>query len=191
MFVGYARVSSTGQSLEIQLEALAAAGCQKVFSEKKSGRTATDREQLQECLDFVRAGDTVVVTRLDRLARSVADLFQIIERLSAKGVSFRCIQQSGVDTDTSSGRLMLAVLGAVAAFEADIRRERQMEGIVRAKAAGIYKGRQPSIDRERVRAMRAAGVSPTAIARDLGIGRASVYRVLEDAERASSDQCAA
>lgn len=179
MLVGYARVSSTGQSLEIQLAALAEAGCDKVFAEKKSGRSKADRDQLQECLDFVREGDTLVVTRLDRLARSVGDLFEIIDRLAAKGAAFRCLQQSGVDTDTSSGRLMLAVLGAVAAFEADIRRERQMEGIARAKVAGVYKGRKPSVDGPRVRQLNAAGLGAAAIARELNIGRASVYRVLK------------
>lgn len=180
MLVGYARVSSTGQSLEIQLGALAEAGCEKVFAEKKSGRSKADRVQLQECLDFLREGDTLVVTRLDRLARSVGDLFEIIDRLAAKGAAFRCLQQSGVDTDTSSGRLMLAVLGAVAAFEADIRRERQMEGIARAKVAGVYKGRKPSVDVHRVRELNAAGLGAVAIARELNIGRASVYRVLKD-----------
>jgi DNA invertase Pin-like site-specific DNA recombinase len=179
MLVGYARVSSTGQSLEVQLDALSSAGCEKVFAEKKSGRAKSDRAQLLECLDFVREGDTLVVTRLDRLARSVGDLFEIIDRLNAKGVTFRCLQQSGVDTDTSSGRLMLAVLGAVAAFEADIRRERQMEGIARAKAAGVYKGRKPSVDVARVRDMKANGLGAGAIARELGIGRASVYRALQ------------
>ena len=178
MIVGYARVSSSGQSLEVQLEALEGAGCEKVFSEKKSGRTAAEREQLQECLDFVRSGDTVVVTRLDRLARSVVDLFQIVERMAQKGVAFRCLQQSGVDTDTSSGRLMLAVLGAVAAFEADIRRERQMEGIARAKAAGVYQGRKPSVDIDEVRRLRAAGLGASDIAKQLGIARASVYRAI-------------
>lgn len=179
MLVGYARVSSTGQSLEIQLEALSEAGCEKVFAEKKSGRSKADRAQLHECLDFVRQGDTLVVTRLDRLARSVGDLFDIIERLAAKGVAFRCLQQSGVDTDTSSGRLMLAVLGAVAAFEADIRRERQMEGIARAKAAGIYKGRKPSVDVARVRELKDSGMGAAAIAKQVGIARASVYRALK------------
>jgi DNA invertase Pin-like site-specific DNA recombinase len=178
VLVGYARVSSTGQSLEVQLEALRAAGCEKVFAEKKSGRSKVERLQLQECLDFAREGDTLVVTRLDRLARSVGDLFQIVEQLADKGVNFRCLQQSGVDTDTSSGRLMLAVLGAVAAFEADIRRERQMEGIIRAKAAGVYKGRKPSVDVARVRELKASGLGAAAIAKELGIGRASVYRAL-------------
>jgi DNA invertase Pin-like site-specific DNA recombinase len=178
MLVGYARVSSSGQSLDVQLELLEAAGCEKVFSEKKSGLSASNRASLQDCLDFVREGDTLVVTRLDRLARSVGDLFTIVERLQGKGVSFRCLQQSGVDTDSSTGRLMLAILGAVAAFEADIRRERQLEGIEKAKAAGVYKGRKPSVDVAKVRELHAAGERPSAIAKELGIGRASVYRVL-------------
>ena len=137
IFTRYARVSSEGQSLEIQHEALTAAGCEKIFSEKVSGRSTKDRDQLASALDFVRENDTLIVTRLDRLARSVGDLHQIIEKLTAKGVSFKCLNQSGVDTDTSTGRLMLGVLGAVAVFENDIRRERQMEGIAKAKAAGI------------------------------------------------------
>jgi DNA invertase Pin-like site-specific DNA recombinase len=180
--VGYARVSSTGQSLDVQLDVLRAAGCTKIFGEKRSGRTASDREQLQECLDFVREGDTLAVTRLDRLARSVADLFIIIEALHAKGVAFHCVQQGGVDTNTSTGRLMLAMLGAVAAFEADIRRERQMEGIAKAKAAGVYKGRKPSVDSDAVLSLFNAGKRPVDIARELGIGRASVYRALTRAE---------
>ena len=134
---GYARVSSSSQSLDIQHEALTQAGCEKLFSEKMSGRSTTDREQLALALDFVREHDTLVVTRLDRLARSVGDLHRIIEHLTAKQVAFRCLNQAGVDTDTSTGRLMLAVLGAVAAFENDIRREREMEGVMKAKAAGM------------------------------------------------------
>ena len=178
MLVGYARVSSVGQSLDVQLELLAEAGCNKVFAEKKSGRTTDGRAALAEALDFVREGDTLVVTRLDRLARSVGDLFAIIDRLQAKGVQFRCLQQSGVDTNSSTGRLMLAILGAVAAFEADIRKERQADGIAKAKAAGIYKGRKPSVDTGRVRELHDAGKRPADIARELGIGRASVYRAL-------------
>lgn len=176
--VGYARVSSVGQSLEIQEAALKEAGCDKIFAEKRSGLSAKGRHQLQDALDYVREGDTLVVTRLDRLARSVADLFAIIERLQAKGVAFRCLQQSGVDTDSSTGRLMMAILGAVAAFEADIRKERQMEGIAKAKAAGVYKGRKQSIDTETVRRLHDEGTSPSQIAKQLGIGRASVYRHL-------------
>ena len=178
MLVGYARCSSVTQSLDIQHEALIAAGCEKIFSEKVSGRSTVDRDQLAEALDFVRSGDFVICTRLDRLARSVGDLHQIIEKLTAKGVSFKCISQSGVDTDTSTGRLMLGVLGAVAAFENDIRRERQMEGIAKAKAAGKYRGRPVSIDPVRVKELRAEGMGPAAIAKMMGIGRASVYRAL-------------
>ncbi|MBX7456660.1 recombinase family protein [Qipengyuania sp. 1NDH17] len=176
--VGYARVSSVGQSLEIQEAALSDAGCDKIFAEKRSGLTAKGRQQLEDALGYVREGDTLVVTRLDRLARSVGDLFAIIERLQSKGVAFRCLQQSGVDTDSSTGRLMMAILGAVAAFEADIRKERQMEGIAKAKAAGVYRGRKQSIDGEEVRRLHAKGVRPVDIATRLGIGRASVYRYL-------------
>lgn len=177
--VGYARVSTVGQSLEIQKEALVEAGCDKIFAEKRSGRSAKDREELQYALDYVREGDTFIVTRLDRLARSISDLFEIIEKLQSKRVGFRCLQQSGVDTDSSSGRLMLAILGAVAAFETDIRKERQLEGIAKAKAAGVYKGRVPTIDGGKIRELDAQGLSRTDIAKKLGIGRASVYRYLD------------
>lgn len=180
MLVGYARVSSVGQSLEIQLEALETAGCEKIFAEKKSGLAAKNRQQLQDALEFVREGDCLVVTRLDRLARSVSDLFAIIERLQQKGVAFRCLQQSGVDTDSSTGRLMLAILGAVAAFEADIRKERQMEGIAKAKEAGVYQGRKASIDGAEVKRLHKEGKRPVEIAKTLGIGRASVYRYLDN-----------
>nr|WP_309141202.1 recombinase family protein [Novosphingobium sp. G106] len=120
----------------------------------------------------------MIVTRLDRLARSVGDLHQIVEKLTTKGVAFRCLNQSGVDTDTSTGRLMLAVLGAVAQFENDIRRERQAEGIEKAKAEGRYRGRKPSVDVSRVQELRQTGLGASQIARELGIGRASVYRAL-------------
>jgi DNA invertase Pin-like site-specific DNA recombinase len=180
MLVGYARVSSAGQSLDIQVEALAGADCEKVFQEKKSGTSADARNELQEALDFVREGDTLVVTRLDRLARSSNDLHNIIARLTAKGAKFRCLQQSGVDTDSGMGKLILAVLGAVAEFETSIRKERQREGIEKAKAAGIYKGRKPSVDVARVRELREAGVGPSAIAKQLRVGRTSVYRALGD-----------
>ena len=176
--VGYARVSSVGQSLEIKIAALTDAGCEKIFAEKRSGLSAKGRQRLEHALDYVRDGDTLIVTRLDRLARSVGDLFAIIEQLQSRGVAFRCLQQSGVDTDSSTGRLMMAILGAVAAFEADIRKERQMEGIAKAKAAGVYKGRKPSVDGEEVRRLHSEGTRPIEIARRLGIGRASVYRHL-------------
>jgi DNA invertase Pin-like site-specific DNA recombinase len=176
-------VSSAGQSLDIQNEALALAGCEKVFAEKMSGRSSKDRIELASAIDFVRDGDKLVVTRLDRLARSVGDLHQIIEKLSAKNVQFRCLNQSGVDTDSSTGRLMLAVLGAVAQFENDIRRERQMEGIERAKASGKYKGRPPTIDPQEIKAMREQGLGASQIARQLSIGRASVYSGISSMSR--------
>lgn len=180
MLVGYARVSSVGQSLEVQLDALTAAGCEKVFSEKRSGTNTAGREELAEALEFVRAGDTLLVTRLDRLARSAADLHTIVNGLSDRGVGFRCLQQAGMDTTTSTGKLLLGVLASIAEFEADIRRERQREGIERAKEAGVYKGRKPSVDVAAVRSLRDEGLGPTNIAKRLGIGRASVYRALGD-----------
>jgi DNA invertase Pin-like site-specific DNA recombinase len=183
MLVGYARVSSVGQSLDVQLAALREAGCEKVFSEKQSGSSADKRQELQHAVEFVREGDFLVVTRLDRLARSAADLHATISRLTKKGVSFRCLQQSGVDTSTSTGKLLLGMLAAIAEFETDIRKERQREGIERAKAAGVYRGRKPSVDAAAVLRMRQQGVSPTDIAKQLGIGRASVYRALQSGQK--------
>jgi len=178
MLVGYGRVSTSGQSLEVQLEALDLAGCEKVFSEKKSGNSTSGRQALEDALSFVREGDTLVVTRLDRLARSAGDLHGIVRQLADKGVEFRCLQQGAMDTSSSTGKLLLGVLASIAEFEADIRRERQREGIDRAKAAGVYRGRKPSIDAEEVRKLRSQGVGASEIAKRLGIGRASVYRAL-------------
>lgn len=179
MLIGYARVSSTGQSLEVQQQQLTDAGCEKVFAEKKSGTTTGGRAALAEAIDFAREGDTLMVTRLDRLARSSADLFAIIGQLNAKGIGFRCLQQGSVDTTTSMGKLVLGILGAVAEFETDIRKERQKDGIEKAKKAGVYKGRPATIDPTKVRELHAAGVGPSEIAKQLGIGRASVYRCLK------------
>ncbi|QBX37251.1 recombinase family protein [Brevundimonas sp. S30B] len=176
--IGYARVSSTGQSLEVQRDQLLAAGCTRLFEEKRSGGSQDGREQLALALDYVRDGDTLVVTRLDRLARSITDLRQIIDRLTAKQVAFRALQQGDVDTSTSNGRLMLNLLGAFAEFETDLRRERQKEGILKAKAKGVYRGRKPSVPVEAIKALKAEGVAPTEIAKRLKIGRASVYRAL-------------
>jgi len=172
--VGYARVSSTSQSLELQEEQLADSGCEKLFSEKVTGTTAKGREALQECLDWLREGDTLVVTRLDRLARSGKDLHNVIDQLQAKQVGFRCLQQGAVDTTTSMGKLVLGILGAVAEFETDIRKERQREGIEKAKK----RGGPASIDASRIKDLKAAGLGASAIAKEMGIGRASVYRLL-------------
>ena len=178
MLVGYARVSSVGQSLEVQEDLLRQAGCEKVYAEKKSGRTAADRAALQEAMDYVREGDTLVVTRLNRLARSIMDLRQIVDRLADKGVSFRCLQQGAIDTSRSDGKLLLNILASFAEFEADIRSERQRDGIEKAKAKGVYKGRPKSIDPVEVRRLHESGLGATQIATKLAIGRASVYRAL-------------
>ena len=179
MLVGYARVSSVGQSLEVQLDALREAGCEKVFSEKRSGTSTSGRDALAVALDFVRdSSDILVVTRLDRLARSAADLHSIVAKLSLKGVGFKCLQQCGMDTTTSTGKLLLGVLASIAEFETDIRKERQREGIDKAKANGVYRGRKPSVDVATVRSLHSEGVGASNIAKRLGIGRASVYRAL-------------
>lgn len=176
--VGYARVSSAGQSLEVQIDNLKNAGCEKLFAEKQSGTSTNNRMALKEALEWLREGDTLVVTRLDRLARSGKDLHDIIDQLSAKKIGFQCLQQGAVDTTTSMGKLVLGILGAVAEFETDIRKERQREGIAKAKLRGVYKGRPASIDADKVRELKAAGMGGAAIAKEMGIGRASVYRLL-------------
>ena len=137
MLVGYARVSSTGQNLDSQIEALKNIGCEKIFMEKKSGTNTIDRLELKNALDFAREGDTFVVTRLDRCSRSVPDLYKIIEILKNKNVSFKAINQN-IDTTTSTGKLMLGMLSIIAEFENDLRRERQSEGIIKAKQLGKF-----------------------------------------------------
>lgn len=181
--IGYARVSSSGQSLEVQTEQLSGAGCVKIFAEKQSGRSASDRPALQDALGYVREGDTFVVTRLDRLARSAVDLHNIVAELSQKDVAFRCLQQGGLDTATSAGKLLLGVLAAIAEFETDLRRERQREGIERTRAEHPerYRGRRPTVDREAILRLYHEGVGPTAIAVQLGYGRMTVYRALREA----------
>ena len=175
---GYARVSTLDQDLALQLAALKAAGCAVVRAEKKSGARRDGRSELQVLLDFVQPGDTLVVTRVDRLARSLKDLQDIVHELKAKGVALRATEQP-VDTGTAAGKAFLDMLGVFAEFETNLRRERQLEGIRAAKAKGVYQGRQPSIDVAEVRRLRhEEKLGPTAIARKLGIGRASVYRVL-------------
>lgn len=178
MLVGYARVSSVSQSLDVQMDALTAAGSLKIFAEKRSGTSTVGRTELADAISFVREGDTLVITRLDRLARSAGDLHNLVKQLADKGVAFQCLQQSSLDTSSSTGKLLLGVLASMAEFEADIRRERQREGIDRAKAAGVYKGRKPTVDVAAVRSLREQGHGGTEIAQRLGIGRASVYRAL-------------
>ena len=153
MKIGYARVSSSGQSLDVQLEALAQI-CEKIYREKQSGKSTDGRPELEHALEALRPGDELVVTRLDRLARSVPDLYAIVQRIVDAGAEFSCLQQGAVDTRSATGKLMLAVLGAVAEFERNLLLERQREGIARAKAAGKYRkdGRKTRLDPAVVRA---------------------------------------
>ena len=194
MIVGYARTSYLAQvaGLEAQERELRAAGCDKVFREQVS--SVAEREQLEAALGYVREGDSFAVTKLDRLARSVGDLLGIVAKLVAKGVSFRVLSMSGnqpLDTATSTGRLMLSVIAAVGQAEREGMLERQREGIAKAKREGRYRGRVPTARRQAAEITRltADGVSPTDIANRLGIGRASVYRVL--AEQNGCDRAAA
>lgn len=177
MKVGYCRVSSEDQSLDIQIEQLTVAGCEKLFAEKKSGTTTNDRAELENAISFVREGDVFVVTRLDRMARSLPDLLTIVERLRAKGVELKVTEQP-VDTTSPAGMAFLQMLGVFAQFETSLRRERQNEGIAKAKAAGKYKGGKPKIDVATVERLREDGLGATAIAKRLGIARASVYRLV-------------
>jgi DNA invertase Pin-like site-specific DNA recombinase len=183
MLIGYARTSTLDQKagLEAQTRDLKDAGCEKLFVEQVSSVNVKARERLAEALDFVRDGDTLVVTRLDRLARSVQHLFEILDRLISKGASLRILAM-GIDTDTPTGKLMLTILGGIAEFEREIMLERQREGIAKAKAAGKYKGRKPTARArsDEVMEMCAAGTGPTEIANKLQIGRASVYRIIKD-----------
>src|SRR5882672_12587244 len=176
--IGYARVSTTDQDLSIQQAALRAAGCDVIRAEKRSGTMTSGREELRTVLEFLRKGDVLMVTRIDRLARSIGDLQDIVRTLKTKGASLKATEQP-IDTSTAAGKCFLDMLGVFAEFETNLRRERQMEGIAKAKAAGVYKGRKPSIDVGAVRRLREEGLGPAAIAKRLKIGRASVYRVLD------------
>jgi DNA invertase Pin-like site-specific DNA recombinase len=182
MLVGYARTSTVTQDagLEAQERDLTAAGVEKLFSEQVS--SVAEREELEAALDFCRARDALVVTRLDRLARSIRDLCAIVDRLEAKGVSLRILSM-GLDTATANGRLMLNVLGSVAQFEREVMLERQREGIAKAKSEGKFKGRAPTARRkaEEVKALAQAGMTRLEIAGRLGMSERSVYRILGQA----------
>lgn len=181
MLVGIARTSTTEQvyGMDAQLRDLRQAGCDKIFSEQVS--SVAHREQLEAALDFVREGDTLVVTKLDRLCRSVSDLVSITRTLRDKGVELR-ILSINLDTSTPTGKLMLNLLGSIAEFERELMLERQREGIERAKAEGRYKGRAPTVRRKlpQIRELSAQGIKPAEIARQVGCSRASVYRLLAE-----------
>ena len=177
--IGYARVSTDDQDLSIQKAALDKDGCAIIFEEKRSGTKRAGRAQLDLALKVLVKGDTLVVTRLDRLGRSLRDLANIAHEIEDAGAHLRVIEQS-VDTATSAGRAFFGMLAVFAQFETDVRRERQAEGIARAKKAGVYTGGKPRIDRRAVLDRLEAGEGPAAVARALGVSRMSVYRILSE-----------
>jgi len=175
--IGYARVSSVGQSLAVQRDKLST--CDKIYEEKKSGTTGT-RPRLGDCLEYVRDGDTLVVTRLDRLARSTLHLCQIAAELQRKGVALQVLDQQ-IDTTTSTGRLLFHMLGVIAQFETEIRVERQRDGIENAKARGVPFGRRKALTRQQIAALhkeRRHGTPIRTLMRDFCISKATVYRYL-------------
>ena len=187
MLVGYARVSTLDQhaGFEAQIRDLTAAGCERIFKEQIS--SVAERQQLESALEFVREGDALIVTKLDRLARSIKDLWSIIDRLKSKGVSLR-ILNLGIDTGSATGKLVLSVLGGIAEFEREMLLERQREGIAKAKKEGRYKGRVPTARRQAAEVIRlkGEGMGATEIARTLSLGRASVYRIVNAPQAAES-----
>ena len=177
MKYGYCRVSARDQDHSIQEAALKAAGCELIRAEKASGTRREGRTELDLLLQFVRAGDELVITSIDRLARSIGDLQDIVRALRAKGVTLRATEQP-IDTSTAAGKCFFDMLGVFAEFETNLRRERQIEGIAKAKAAGVYKGRKRSVPVEQVKQLKAAGRGATEIAEELEVSRQSVYRAL-------------
>jgi DNA invertase Pin-like site-specific DNA recombinase len=175
---GYARVSTHEQDFTLQEQALRAAGCEVIRAEKVTGTSRTARPELQVLLDFLRRGDTLVVTRIDRLARSIKDLQDIVYLLKEQGVTLKATEQP-IDTRSAAGKAFLDMLGVFAEFETNLRRERQLEGIAAAKGRGVYRGRKPSIDAVEIQRLKQEEkLGATEIARRLGVGRASVYRAL-------------
>lgn len=180
---GYARVSTNDQDFSLQEQALRAAGCEVIRAEKVTGTSRTGRTELQVLLDFLRSGDTLVVTRIDRLARSIKDLQDIVFTLKEQGVTLKATEQP-IDTRSAAGKAFLDMLGVFAEFETNLRRERQIEGIAAAKSRGVYRGRKPSVDIAEIQRLRLEEkLGATEIARRLGVGRATVYRALANREQ--------
>ena len=173
--IGYARTSTTDQNLDAQVAALKAAGCGMIRTEQKSGASLQGRPELKTILDFIHPGETLVVTRIDRMARSMHDLQTIVVRLTEKGAHLAATEQP-VDTSTAAGKAFFDMLGVFAEFETNLRRERQADGIAAAKNRGVYRGRPPKIDMDEIRERLSKGVSPTEIARSMGISRGTVYK---------------
>ena len=180
--IGYARVSSKDQNLERQTAALKKEKCFRIFTDTVSG-SSTDRPGLDGALDYARPGDQLVVTSMDRLARSLIDLHRLVDELTAQDVSVKFLKESQTYSLNSSpiAKLMLGLLGSVAEFERSIIRERQAEGIARAKARGVYQGRAKALTDEQLAQAREwviAGIPKAEVARRLGIGRTTLYSYL-------------
>jgi len=186
MLIGYARTSTIEQNagLDAQIRDLKAAGCGKVFQEKVS--SIAKRAQLDACLDFLREGDALVVSKPDRLARNTGELLGIVDTLTARGVGVVILSMGGesLDTRNPTSKLMLTILAGVATWEREIMKERQAEGIAKAQAEGKYKGRPVSLNNAEIKRLTASGAGPAKIARDLNIARSSVYRVLAEQKAA-------
>ena len=166
------------EDLAVQFQRLAGASCEKVFKEKRSGVDA-GRPELKRCLDYLREGDTLLVTKIDRLARSTSDLYRIVSYLNEKGVAFKVTDDPTIDTTSRTGKLVMGILALIAEFENDIRRERQMDGIAKAKDRGVKFGRKLELTAERVkeiRSLRASGETVPAIIKRTGLSKASIYR---------------
>jgi DNA invertase Pin-like site-specific DNA recombinase len=177
--IGYARVSTTGQSLEVQLEKLNQSTCDRIYQEKQSGLTA-DRSEFQSCMNYLREGDTLIITRLDRLARSVVHLAQLAKRFKGEGIDLLVLDQN-IDTTTSTGRLMFNMLAAIAEFENDLRSERQAEGIAKAKKNGVKFGRPAKLTeakKQEIYLRRIAGATILELANEFRLGKATIYRAL-------------
>lgn len=177
--IGYAWASTIDQDLSTQKASLRAAGCNVVRAEKRGGATTASRKQLRTILEFLHKGDVLIVTRIDRLARSIGDLQDIVRAIEAKGASLKTTEQP-IDMSAAAGKAFLDMLNVFAEFETNLRKERQHEGIVKAKAEGRYRGRPSSIDVSKVHELKAQGKGATDIARELKIARASVYRALKE-----------
>jgi len=179
--IGYARVSSVGQSLDVQIEKLNEHGCHNIYKEKKSGTSTDNRPQLNSCLDFLREGDTLVITKLDRLARSTLDLAKIVDDLERGGIGFVVLDQN-IDTTTLTGKLLFTMLAAIAEFETGLRSERQREGIDKAHDKGVKFGAKvklSSIQIEELKQKRGGDKSVQELGDDYGVSRATIYRAFK------------
>ena len=179
--IGYARVSSIGQKLDVQLEKLENQDCEKIYQEKESATNTNKRPQLMACLDYVREGDSLVITKLDRLARSTLDLCNIAKRLEDKKVTLQVIDQN-IDTSSSTGRLMFNMLATIAQFETEIRAERQMDGIKKAQANGVLFGRVKTLTPDQVKELkskRQSGILIIELMAEYKLSKKSIYNYFD------------